>query len=264
MIRINRFFALLVGGLICSKIPALAVDHNNIDAGRPLSFDDAEAVAYHELSFETGGTLVIPHKKSAGAEGAMEALYGFAPNTHASVDWDPTGGGRSGSEEKRFDVGDVGIGVLHNFNRQIKNIPAFAVRGDVFLPTGRARQGTDGRVRAIMSKTLTQYDRVHLNLESTFRSSPEAGERDVLPAAILGYSKPIGYPRVFTRTGMAEIGVRQADRIGEGPIMSVGIGLRQQLTVRSVMDVGVQSDVIGGRSAARDDVRIIAGYSIGF
>ena len=32
-----------------------AVDHNNIDASRPLSFDDAEAIAYRERAVESGG-----------------------------------------------------------------------------------------------------------------------------------------------------------------------------------------------------------------
>ncbi len=37
--------------------PAFAVDHNNIDADRPLDFDDAEAIAYREKSIEVGASL---------------------------------------------------------------------------------------------------------------------------------------------------------------------------------------------------------------
>lgn len=264
MIRTRRWAASLLSGLLWGVVPAIAVDHNNIDAGRPLSFDDAEAVAYHELSFETGGSFVAPHQKSAGAQGAMEVLYGFAPNTHANIDLDPVWGGRSGSDETRFDVGNVGIGVLHNFNREIKNIPAFALRGDLFLPTGRDSSGMDIRLRGIMSKTVRQYSRLHVNLDSTFVSDPDPGIRNVIPALTFGWSRPIGYPRVFTRTLVAEAGVRSAEANGTGPIASLGLGLRQQVTVRSVLDFGVRSDVIGGRSASRNDVEVVAGYSIGF
>ena len=35
-----------------ATLPGFAVDHNNIDAGRPLDFDDAEAIAYREKALE--------------------------------------------------------------------------------------------------------------------------------------------------------------------------------------------------------------------
>lgn len=243
---------------------AYAVDHNNIDAGRPLNFDDAEAIAYRERAIEFGGKFISPHQKSPGAEGALEFLYGFAKDTHASLDLDPSWGSRAGSEERRFDVGNVALGLFHNFNREVLNLPAFSLRGDVFLPTGRDSSGTDVRLRGIMSKTVQQYSRLHVNLDSTFVSDPDPGERNVIPALTMGWSRPIGYPRVFTRTLLAEAGVRSAETNGTGPIASLGLGLRQQVTVRSVLDVGVRSDVIGGRSAPRNDVEVIAGYSVSF
>ncbi len=255
---------LLVAGLWLAGSVAFAVDHNNIDAGRPLSFDDAEAIAYRERAVEFGAKLVSPHEKSLGAAGALEFLYGFARDSHVSLDLDPSWGARAGSDEERFDIGNVAVGLFHNFNREVKNLPAFALRGDVFLPTGRNTGGADIRLRGIMSKTVQQYSHLHLNIDSTFVSDPDPGERNVIPALTLGWSRPIGYPRVFTRTLVAEAGVRSSDLNGSGPIASLGVGLRQQMTVRSVMDVGVRSDVIGGRSAPRDNVAVIVGYSVGF
>ena len=241
-----------------------AVDHNNIDAGRPLSFDDAEAVAYRERAIEFGGKLVSPRKQPLGVVGAAEFLYGFARDSQASLDVDPTWGARSSSNERRFYVGDVSVGLLHNFNREIKSVPAFAARGDVFFPSGRDTKGTDIRLRGILSKTVCQYSRLHVNVDGTFRSDPKYGERNVIPALTLGWSKPIRYPRVFTQTLLAETGVRSADTYGTGPIASIGLGLRQQVTVRSVFDIGIRSDVIGGRSAPRDNVQGIVGYSVSF
>ena len=40
--------------------PARAVDHNNLDAGRPLRFDDAEPLAFREQSLELGFSLGLP------------------------------------------------------------------------------------------------------------------------------------------------------------------------------------------------------------
>src|SRR5689334_6372640 len=93
-------------GLLCgiASQHALAVDHNNTDAGRPLSFDDAEAVAYRERSVETGVSAQSPHEKPAGYGLAAEFLYGLVLNAHMSVDLDPTWGGRSASKETRFDL----------------------------------------------------------------------------------------------------------------------------------------------------------------
>jgi hypothetical protein len=243
---------------------AYAVDHNNIDAGRPLNFDDAEAIAYRERAIEFGAKFISSHQRSSGAESALEFLYGFAKNTHASLDLDPSWGPRAGSEERRFDVGDVSIGLFHNFNRETLNLPAFSLRGDVFLPTSRNSSGTDVRLRGIMSKTIQQYSRLHVNLDGTFVSGSEPGERHFIPALTVGWSRPIGYPRVFTRTLVAEAGVRSAKINGTGPVASLGLGVRQQVTVRSVLDFGIRSDVIGGRAAPRNDLELIVGYSVGF
>ena len=72
-----------------------AVDHNNIDANRPLSFDDAEAIGWGEQSLEVGAAFVKPSGKTAGGEFEVEYLYGFAPNTHLNVGIDPSVGIRA-------------------------------------------------------------------------------------------------------------------------------------------------------------------------
>ena len=150
---------LLVGFLLGFSSPwVFAVDHNNIDAGRPLDFDDAEAVAYHERSIEAGINVNFPSDANAGFGMGAEFLYGFALNTHASVEMNPTVGGRAGSDETRFDAGDLSVGLLHNFNREVNNIPAFALRSDVSFPTGRDSDGVNVRLRGILSKVLFQYD----------------------------------------------------------------------------------------------------------
>ena len=78
----------------------------------------------------------------------------------------------------------------------------------------------------------------------------------------IGYTKPLGYPVRFDRTALAEVSLRAGEN--RGIVAGVGIGLRQQVTPRSVADVGLQSQFAGARDESRDDFRLVAGYSVSF
>lgn len=260
----KRWLLLAALAALLVAAPAHAVDHNNIDENRPLSFDDAESIALHERALELGFRLGFPRHRAAGLGGELEFLYGFALNSHLHLGIGPSVGGRANSSDTSFDIGDVSVGAFHSFNREHDNTPAFALRGDVFLPTGRGSHGTDFRLRGIMSKTVRQYDRLHVNLDVNVTANAGRGERSFNPGVVLGYTKPLGYPRRFTRTGLAEVAVQAGPETGKGPIVSIGAGLRQQVTVRSVLDLGVQSDIAAFGGAARDRLRFIVGYSTGY
>jgi hypothetical protein len=242
---------------------ARANDHNNIDANRPLSFDDAESIGYREQALEFGAALIVPQGRSVGGEFELEYLYGFAPNTHLNIGIDPSVGGRADKDDTRFDPGNVSVGVFHNFNREYNNTPAFAVRADAYFPTGRDSQGVDFRLRGIASKTVGQYDRLHLNLDLNVNTQAESDERTVIPGVILGYSKPLGYPHRFDRTLVAEVGARAGKERGDGAIVSAGVGLRQQIGYQSVLDMGLQGNLATG-NGDRSEVRLVTGYSFSF
>lgn len=246
--------------------PAPAIDHDNVDAGRPLSFDDAESIAFRERAFEFGLSPYLPYRtRTPGVGLAAEFLYGIRVNTQVSLDFDSSFGGRAGSDDRRADFGDVGVGFLHNLNRETLTKPAFALRTDAYLPTGRGSQGIGVRVRGIMSRTFNQYSRVHVNLDGNFQTKARDDERNFAPALIVGVTRPIGYPTRFNRTALGEIGIRQGAGKNDGAIFSAGVGIRQQVTVRSVFDVGLQSDFAATKSRTpRNDVRLIAGYSTSF
>lgn len=251
----------LLGALaaVCLGAPqARAVDHNNIDAGRPLDFDDADSIAYREKTLEVGATLAKPKNGGTSLTGAIEYLQGIAPNTHLSLDFDPAYVSEDG-EKRRFDVGDVGIGLFHNFNREVGGTPALALRADAYLPTGRDSSGLDYRLRAIASKQGRQYDRLHLNLDLNVNNAAGSGQRRTQPGIVLGYSKPLGYPTRFARTLVAQIGTRANEERGQSAVTTLGFGLRQQVGIRSVFDVGIKTDVSGGQN--RDRFALVAGYS---
>jgi hypothetical protein len=253
---------LLLGGAAAPT--ARATDHNNIDAGRPLSFEDASSIAYGERTIEFGVRGASPRGTSAGLGFGIEYLVGFARNSHLGVDLGSSIGGRAGSGDTRADLDEVGLSLFHNFNREVGNAPALSVRADTAFQTGRSGGGTEFRLRGILSKTARQYDRLHLNLDAHFAPNAGEGERTFRAGAVLGYSMPLGYPTRFDRTGLAEVAIQQSEEKGTGPVVTLGLGLRQQTTPTSVLDLGLQSDVSGARGAARDDVRLIAGYSTAF
>ena len=246
--------------LCALALPAGAVDHDNIDAGRPLDFDDAETIAFRERAFEFGAALDASGK--VGVEGEAEFLVGFAKNWHASVGIDPSLASQNG-DDREFDVGDVELSVQHNFNRETESTPAFGLRADAFFSTGRDSSGVDFRLRGIVSRGAGRYGRLHLNADLGVNNSPRDGERRTQPGVIVGYSQPLGFPTRFNRTLVAQVGYRAAPEKNENGILNVGIGLRQQVTPRSVFDIGVTSDLAGGGDE-REKLRLIAGYSTAF
>ena len=264
MLRLKFYSLVLLGALACVFSLAdrvMAVDHNNIDANRPLDFDDAESIGFREQAIDLGAALTIPEGESVGGEFEIEYLYGFASNTHLNIGIDPSI--ESENEETEFSIGDLSLGVLHNFNREYNNTPAFALRGDVAFPTGNDSEGVDFRLRGIASKTVGQYNRFHLNLDTNLSTATEENERSFIPGVILGYSRPIGYPTSFTRTLLAEVGIRGSEVEDDDAVVSLGMGLRQQIGYQSVLDLGIQGDV-AGESGEVNELRLVGGYSFAF
>lgn len=232
--------------MFCSS--AYAVDHNNLDAGRPLSFDDAYAIAYGERALE-GGFLLSRGK----ATFETEYLQGFAPNSHFTLGWEPQ------LNDNNFDAGEVSLSVFHNFNREHGNTPALAVRADVSTHLGDGEEsGVNWRLRGIATKLVKNFGRLHLNLDGEWKSR---AERRFTPGIILGFSKPLGYPTRFNRTGLLEIGWRRGEARGAESTILLGAGIRQQISPRAVFDVGIQSDI---RGAEREKLRVVAGYATSF
>jgi hypothetical protein len=264
--QILKFSSMVLLGTVALVVSAsnraMAVDHNNIDANRPLNFDDAESIGFREQALDLGAALVIPQDESVGGEFEIEYLYGFALNTHLNIGIDPSLE-EDDNDETEFNIGDLSVGVLHNFNREYNNTPAFALRGDAAFPTGKDSEGVDFRLRGIVSKTVGQYNRLHLNLDANLTTDTEEQEKSFVPGLILGYSRPIGYPENFTRTLLAEVGIRGSEVENDDAVVSLGVGLRQQIGYQSVLDLGIKGD-IAGEEGENNKLSLVAGYSFAF
>ncbi len=216
--------------LILSSVllPAIsfASDHNNLESGHPLRFEDATSLAFGERSFTTGFQLSGSKGTKPASEWMADFGYGFAKNQDLSL-----------SIDKTFNASPsvVAASYFVSFTRQVGDKPAFAMRAGVH----------DGgnQLSLIATKTLHQYDRVHLNVDLDSTASP---------LILLGYSTPLGYPKGFDRTFVGELGLQRN-------VLSAGAGLRLQTGPTSVFDLGLtgQFDL----SAA---VRLSVGYSVSF
>ena len=253
----KKLFFLGVCAFLGLISPAVAVDHDNIDANRPLDFDDAQTIAFREKTLEGGAAA-----SRKGVVGEAAFLNGFARNWQLNVEIDPKFAARNGAK-RRLDAGDLSFGVMHNFNRETEGKPALGARFDATLPTGRNSKGLDLRWRAIASRHFGRYGRLHFNADLNFNNSAQIFERKTRLGALLGYSQPLGFPARFNRTVVAQLGIRAGDFRGDGALWNAGIGIRQQISPRAVFDIGLKSD-FAGASRSRENLRIVAGYSTAF
>jgi hypothetical protein len=243
--------------LACAIVPAaLAIDHDEVEAGRPLRFDDAQSLHFREMTFDFGTGLNLMRSRRVGGDFKLEFGYGFALDSHVKVGLSPRwGGGRS------LEAGDVELELFHALRRELRQTPALALKAGVHLPTGGG--STSVQLRGIVSRTVAQYDRVILNLDAELKPHPHAGERRTRFGAVLGYARPLGLPTHFDTTGLAEVAVYQSERQGLGPTVSLGLGIRRQVTMQSVLDFGIQSDVVAPRGEGAP-LRLVLGYSTSF
>ena len=221
-----------VFGLCCTGAIATANDHNNLEIGHPLRVEDAYSIAFGEHEFQTSFGLSSFNHARPTLGWNSEFQYGFAKNRDLSISSDKVFDGSSANFELSY---------FNNIQRELLNSPALAYR------IGVSRQGSQStnHLSLIGTRSWHQYDKVHVNLDLDSGTQPEI---------ILGYSAPLGYPKVFDRTLVAEAWMRNR-------ASGLGVGIRKQVDARSVLDVGLQSVFQGSGSSP---LRATVGYSLAF
>jgi hypothetical protein len=180
-----------------------------------------------------------------------ELQYGFAKNKDISISLEPTYFSQSGKL-----VGNVAeISYFENITREIDNAPAFGYRVEAGLPVS-GQSGSEFQLRAILTKSLRHYDKIHFNLDVYHSTKPSSGDPQNRVGAILGYSTPLGYPRSFDQTLLAEWGVLAGSRVSSW----VGVGLRKQVSATAVVDLGFQLDLAAPANNS-STLRLTLGYS---
>jgi hypothetical protein len=227
---------------------ALAIDHKNLDEGRPVRVEDAYAISTGEIAIEAGAGVSLRRRGPDRGSFPIELLYGALPNFQIGVGTtlltDPR------EIDERAKSADVRIGALYNFNQETLVMPAFGAKLEVELPTGVDSTGVDVEVKGIVTKSFERLS-VHLNAGYQFFTDPRRGERDGRYELVLGASYPIGAPSFTRATLAADIFTEQSTHRGESNVVGAELGLRYQLTPGMVWDVGVGTEFAGPSDRSR-------------
>ncbi|HXG05187.1 MAG TPA: hypothetical protein VNO23_17460 [Candidatus Binatia bacterium] len=238
---------------------ALAVDHKNLDEGRPLRLEDAYSIAHGEIALEVGAAGIFPRRGPDRAVVPVEILYGAFPNLQVSLGTQLSTDPRAIEEPAKS--GDLHLAVLYNLNQETLTLPAFGLKGALSLPTGVGSAGVDLELKGIVTRSFGDVS-LHFNAGYALLTGTARGERDGRWELVLGASYPIGAPAHTRTTLVADIFAEQSVRRGEDSLVGVEAGVRHQLTPRIVLDAGVSTELAG--PADRVPLQVTVGISFGF
>ena len=253
------FSAIVAVGLFLMPLPVLALDHDNLDPNRPIGMEDAYAIPKGEIGMEGGVRFNDRREGRTRVTFQPQIIYGAFDNTQIEIQGDLMSDPNNlvGSAKS----GDLHLGVLYNFNTETIDLPAFAARVEVDLPTGVNSKGVDTQMTGILTRSFGRL-RVHLNAGYTVLGSPQGQERPGAYRAVAAVSYPLGYPTSFRDTLIASLYTRESDLRGQRNHSGVEIGLRHQLSSRLVLDGGLGTEFTGpsDRAALLGTI----GLSVGF
>lgn len=264
-------FLLAVALLAAGVPPAYAIDHTNLDEGRPLRLEDAYPVAAGEWTVEAGAGFTRQRQGPDRGFFPVEVLYGALPNLQLGL------GSTLSTDPHEIDEptksGDLQLSALYNFNQETLSLPAFGLKLTVNFPTGVDSSGVDVEVKGIVTKSFGRLS-LHVNAAYEFLDSSDNGfrrvtvssrgaeERDGRYKVAVGTSYPVGAPRYTRTTVLGDLFTEQGGRRGEANMVGVEVGFRHQLTHRVVVDAGVGTEFAG--PADRSRLFVTAGVSFGF
>ena len=238
---------------------AYAIDHKNLDEGRPLRLDDAYAIASGELAVEVGAGVALERRGPDRGVFPLEVLYGAFPNLQLGLGTTLLTDPREVHEQTKS--GDLRVSGLYNVNQETLTLPAFGLKVELNLPTGVDSAGVDVEVKGIVTRSIHRLS-FHLNAGYAFVSGTTPDERDGRYEVTLGASYPVGAPQYTRTTLVADLFTEQGDRRGGSNVFGAEVGFRHQLTQRVVVDAGVGSELAG--PADRSSLFVTTGVSVGF
>lgn len=256
--RLRLALATLLMGMSLVS-PAAAIDHKNLDEGRPLRLEDAYTIASGEIALEAGAGAVFQRRGPNRAVFPVEALYGLPGNLQLGVATFFATDPRDIDDQDK--AGDLHLNLLYNLNQETLATPALGAKVSVNLPTGVDSSGIDVALKAIATKSFDRLS-LHLNAGYHFLNGTSSDERDGRYELVAGASYPIGAPKHTRTTLIGDVFTEQSHRRGDSNTVGLEIGVRHQLTTRLVLDAGAGSEVAG--PADRAPFFFTVGVSFGF
>ena len=251
--------SLVLAALLFAPAIALAIDHGNLDEGRPLRLEDAYAVSTGEIALEAGAGFALLRRGPDRGFFPIEVLYGALPNLQLSV------GTTLSTDPHEIDdpvkSGDLRLAALYNINQETLVIPAFGVKLEVNLPTGVDARGMALKLKGLVTKSI---ERLSLHFNAAYQGFTDARreDRDGRYELVLGASYPLGAPRYTRATIIADVFTEQSSQRGESNTVGTELGFRYQLTRTIVWDAGVGTEFAG--PADRAKFLFSTGLSFGF
>jgi hypothetical protein len=231
----------------CLPIALLALAANGLQAGRPLTTDDAGTVAPGDFEFEAGATLhrdsdtyqyEFPFGITAGLLSTLEVGIGFGSAIQE----------REEAADTRIisGIGDLALGAKWNPLSEEDGWASHAAAITVKLPTASEHKGlgtgkTDCDLTYIASKALAETWSAHLNVGYTWTGDPRgAAKDDLLHAGIaLGWCarEEVGWVgEVFTDLPAGR---------GDEASVQCTVGARWSLRQNLVLDAAVGTRLRG-------------------
>ena len=137
------------------------VEYRNLDGGRPVRVEDSAPTERNGLDVDLT-TLRFDRLSNDRVRAQLEPriAYGLFPNTEVSLRLPFFF--RESTQRPRSGLAGVGIGAMRQLRIESLRLPAIAVSGDAFIPTGplAARTAMSGKV--LLTKT-SHFGRLHLN-----------------------------------------------------------------------------------------------------
>src|SRR5262245_24263049 len=228
--------------VVLSPFTALAIDHGNLDEGRPLRLEDAYAIATGEIALETGGGFSLIRRGPDRGFFPIEVLYGALPNFQIGLG--TTLSTHPHEIDEPVKSGDLRVSALYNFNQETLVMPAFGVKLEVNFPTGVDAHGVALKLKGIVTKSIERLS-LHFNAAYQGLTDARGDERNGQYELVLGASYPLGAPRYTRATIIADVFTEQSARHGEDNTVGVEAGFRYQITRTIVWDAGVGTEFAG-------------------
>jgi hypothetical protein len=236
-----------------------AIDHKNLDEGRPLRIEDAYAIAEGEWEIELGSGVADHRDSRTRALFSTDFVYGLWKNLQVSVGTTVSTDPRKIEDPSKS--GDLKVSALYNFNEETLVLPAFGIRVTGNFPTGTNSSGVDVRLKGLVSRS---YERLTLHFNPAYEvfSGTAPNQRDGRFDVAVGASYQLGAPSHTRTTMLADFFSRQSILQGQSSIEGMEFGVRYQWTPWTVLNAALGSEFSG--PAERTPFFLVIGLSVAF
>lgn len=159
----SRWIILIMGTFFLLTSQAVyALDHKNLDEGRPVRLEDPYVIANGEIAIEAGtGADFRKGQATDRVVFPIQILYGAFANFHAGVGSTIFTSPREVQGQTKS--GDLEVIALYNFNQETLKLPSFGLELEANFPTGIESKGVDFEIKGLISKSVGHLG-LHLNV----------------------------------------------------------------------------------------------------